>query len=126
MPGNQTKLNTRHDTVREDSIALALGEAISTIEEGAINLGTNRIYRFRLRHPVLYGLIAFILGGGFISIFTMTTYTNWAYEGIDLTTAFYQVVLGGLFGGLITVILAFAYAGTIGRMREGITRVTKT
>jgi hypothetical protein len=120
MPAIQTKPNTGRDPAREDSIALSIGKAISTVEAGAINLGTNRIDRFRLRHPVLYGFIAFVLGGGLVSIFTMTTYTNWAYEGIDLTTAVYQVVLGGLSGGIAAAILAFAYAATVGRTREGI------
>jgi hypothetical protein len=86
--------------------------------EPAIDLGTNPIARLRLRHPYLYGLAAFILGGGFISFFTMTTYTNWAYEGVNLATAMYQIVFGGLGGGIVSVILAFAYAGSIRQTRE--------
>ncbi len=122
MPVIETKPHAGHDRAADNDAALALGEAAATAEKKALELGTNRIYRVRLRHPFLYGLTAFILGGGFVSIFTMTTYENWAYEGINLTTAVYQVVLGGLCGGLVAVMLAFVYAGSIRRTREPMKR----
>jgi hypothetical protein len=95
------------------SLPLAIGEAAAKVETGAIRLATRRVYEFRTRHPWVYGLTAFILGGGFIGVFTMTTYTNWAFEGIDLKTAVYQVVFGSLGGGIAAVVLAFAYARTV-------------
>jgi hypothetical protein len=69
--------------------------------------------RFGERHPWLLGLIAFVVGGGAVSFFTMTTYANWAYQSIDLKVALYQVVAGGVGGGVVAMILAFAYARTI-------------
>jgi hypothetical protein len=126
MPETETKLVAGHDKTQKGGAALALGNAVATAEEAAIDLGTNRIYRLQARHPYLYGLAAFILGGGIVSIFTMTTYVNWTYEGVNLTRAVYQVVLGGLGGGIVFVILAFAYARsvkpTLGTMESNIGR----
>ncbi len=113
MPSIETKPDTSRDRALEEPATPALGHAIASGEEKALDLGTNRIYPLRLRHPYLYGVTAFILGGGLISIFVMTTYTNWAYEGVNLTTAVYQIVFGGLGGGLVAVILAFAYAASV-------------
>jgi protein-S-isoprenylcysteine O-methyltransferase Ste14 len=90
-------------------LALAAGSA----DDKAIGLITSPVYRFRVRHPMLYAAIAFVLGGAVVGLFTMTTYTNWAFEGIDLKTAFYQVIFGSLGGGIVLVILAFAYTATI-------------
>ncbi len=59
-----------------------------------------------------------MIGGGLMSIFTMSTYANWVYQSIDLVTVFYQVLLGGLGAGIVCVILAFAYTATIGRTLE--------
>lgn len=117
MPSIETKSPTARDNARKQPATLILGEAVATAEHQATELGTNRIYRLRLRHPYLCGLAAFILGGSLISIFTMTTYANWAFEGINLTTAVYQTVLGGLLGGIVTIILAFVYAGSVRRTR---------
>jgi hypothetical protein len=95
------------------SLPLAVGEAAAKVEAGIIRLATRRVYQFRVRHPWVYALIAFILGSSFIGVFTMTTYTNWEFEGIDLKTAIYQVVFGSLGGGIALVVLAFAYARTV-------------
>ncbi len=95
------------------TIALRLGQAATAVEETAIDLGTSRVYRFRRRHPVVYGLAAFILGSGFIAVFTMTTYKDWAYQSIDLKVALYQIIAGGLGGGIVAVMLAFAYTRAI-------------
>jgi hypothetical protein len=98
---------------RVERIALETGNVVGGAEEALLTMGTSRVYRFRLRHPWLYGIIAFIIGGGFISVFTMTTYTNWVYQSINLKVALYQVVFGGLGGGVVAVILAFAYTAAI-------------
>jgi uncharacterized iron-regulated membrane protein len=120
MPSIETKANAGDMTGKQQA-ALAIAKKIATVEDKAINRGTKGIYRLRMRHPYLYGFAAFVLGGGLISIFTMTTYTNWAYEGVNLSTALHQIIFGGLGGGIVAVILAFAYAGSIGRTREGMT-----
>lgn len=99
---------------KDQRVALALGERISTVEDRAIGLATNRVYQFRVRHPALYGLAAFIIGGGLVTIFTITTYTNMAFEGVNMTTALHEVIFGGLGGGIASVLLAFAYTRTIG------------
>jgi len=98
-----------------EPIALELGNAIGSAEKAVLTTGTSRVVRFRMRHPWLYGIMAFIIGGGFIAVFTMTTYKDWAYDGINLKLAFYQTLFGGLGGGIATVVLAFAYTGTIGK-----------
>ena len=58
----------------DSPVALATGETVATAEKAALDLGTNRVYRFRLRHPFVYGLIAFILGGGLVAFATLLTY----------------------------------------------------
>jgi hypothetical protein len=112
------------ETVREErhgrgvrhaglTVAEAVGGAIMSAEDATLDISTNRLLRFRMRHPKVYGLLAFIIGGGVVALFTMSTYANWAYQSVDLRTALYQVVLGGLFGGLVLLALAFAYAAAI-------------
>ncbi|WP_428488317.1 hypothetical protein [Rhodopila sp.] len=98
---------------RGGSIPLALGETASKVEDTSVALGTNWIYRIRMRHPLLYGLGAFIIGSGLLAIFTMTTYKNWSFEGVNLKTAVYQVFWGGLCGGIVATALAFAYTSLI-------------
>jgi hypothetical protein len=98
---------------RSQQSALEPGNAASSSEKVLLTGVTSRIYHFRTRHPWLYAMIAFFVGGGLVAIFTATTYENWSYESIDLTTALYQVVFGGFGGGIVTVILAFAYAAAI-------------
>lgn len=93
--------------------ALKLSEASASVEATLLNVSTNRIYRFRVRHPWVYGLIAFIIGGGAIAVFTMTTYKNWAYQSIDLKVALYQIIFGGLGGGIVAVALAFGYTAAV-------------
>jgi hypothetical protein len=95
------------------SLPLVLGEREARLEQAALTLGTSRVYRFRRNHPRWYALIAFVLGGGFTTLFTMSTYTNWVYQSIDLQAAVDQIVLGGLGGGIVMVIAAFAYAATL-------------
>ncbi len=90
-----------------------VGGAVIRGERKAVTLSTSRLVRFRVRHPFLYGLIAFVAGGGIVSLFTMSTYTNWAYQSIDLKVALYQVVFGGLGGGIALLVLAFLYAADI-------------
>jgi hypothetical protein len=112
-------LETNRESVmprgRSEQIALELGNAVGGAEQAVLTAGTSRVYRFRRRHPWLYGIITFMIGGGFIAVFTMTTYKNLAFEGVNLKAAMYQIIFGGLGGGIATVILAFAYAGTIGK-----------
>lgn len=95
------------------NIARTLGQRFASVEAWAIDLGSRRVYSLRLLHPWLYGLLAFVIGGFVVGSFTMTTYANWAYEGVNLRIAFWQVVGGSIGGGLANVILAFAYARTI-------------
>ena len=95
-------------------IPLPRRKATSSAQKTSAAMNFHGIYWFRIRHPFVYGLSAFIIGGGFVAIFTMTTYKNWDFEGIDLVTAFYQIIAGGLGGGIITAALAFVYTGAIG------------
>lgn len=113
MSAIETRQGSDDNKVRKGGAAAALGETIANAEEKAIDFATRRVYRFRLHHPYLYGLAAFIVGGAVISIFTMTTYTNWAFEGVNLTTAVYQTLFGGLGGGVASAILAFGYAANV-------------
>jgi hypothetical protein len=94
-------------------VVTAVGDAEMHAEDAALRMGTSRIYRLRTRHPLLYGLAAFVIGGGLVALFTMSTYANWAYQSIDLKVALYRVVLGGLGGGAVLVVLAFAYAASV-------------
>ncbi len=98
---------------REPAAFKAAGEMEQRAEDASINLASTGVYRFRQRHPVWYGLIAFFIGGGAVAIFTMTTYRNWVFEGVNLTAAVYQVVIGGLIGGIVVALLAFAYAAML-------------
>ncbi len=113
MDRNVMKLSGNDVNRRAGGIPLAVGQAASKAEETALGLGTNRIYWFRVRHPFVYGWAAFLIGGGIVALFTMTTYKNWSYEGVNLVAAFYEVVLGGLGGGIAAVLLAFAYTRSI-------------
>jgi hypothetical protein len=95
-------------------IIQGVGNTVIAAEDAVLTGGTSRLYQFRVRHPWIYGIAAFMLGGGFVAVFTMTTYKNWVYESINLKVALYQVVFGGLGGGIVAVILAFALAGVLG------------
>ncbi|HEX2943647.1 MAG TPA: hypothetical protein VHO91_21505 [Rhodopila sp.] len=97
----------------QQNVARTLGDVVSSAESRAIDLASSRVYRLRMLHPWLYGLMAFVAGGFLVGSFTMTTYANWAYEGVNLRIAFWQVVCGSIGGGLAMVALAFAYARTI-------------
>jgi hypothetical protein len=99
--------------LEKQSVPLVVGEAAAAAEAAALGAMINPVYRLRMRHPLLYGLIAFVMGGGIVALFTMSTYGNWAYEGIDLKLAFYQVIFGSIGGGLVMTVLAFAYIRTI-------------
>lgn len=103
--------------------ATALGEVEAKLETGALGLGTNRVYRFRSRHPWIYGLGAFIAGGALAVLFVAIPYLRTTYESPDLEAALYETVIGGLGGGLAAVVLAFAYTAAIrpalGAMRSG-------
>ena len=92
MPDTETERDAAYGKIQTGGAALVLGNAVATAEDEAIQLGTNRLYRVRARHPYLYGAAAFIIGGSLASMFMMTTYANWAYEGVNLTTATYQIV----------------------------------
>ncbi len=95
---------------RAEQIALGVGEAVTSAEDALLTSTPNGLYQFRMRHPWLYGIIAFVLGGGLVAVFTMTRYTNWVYESINLKVALYQVIFGGLAGGIAAVLLAFGFA----------------
>jgi hypothetical protein len=103
---------------RVERLGLKAGETAAAVEDGFIRTSTSGVWRFRQRHPIVYGLLAFVLGGGFIAVFTMTTYSNWAYDGVDLKAAVYQIVFGGLGAGIISVVLAFAYTAAVGSLRR--------
>jgi hypothetical protein len=79
---------------------------------------THPVYRLRMRHLFAYGLIAFVIGPAALGLLTMTTYGTWAYEGINLKTALYQVIFGSLGGGNVAVVLAFAYIRSGRRSRR--------
>ena len=98
---------------KQQSAARKIGEKESAAEDGAIGLASSRVYRLRAGHPVLFGVIAFVVGAFVLGAFTMTTYGNWAFEGVNLVTALWQVICGSLGGGIAAVIAAFAYAHTL-------------
>ena len=91
----------------------AIGNEAAKIEGGAIRLGTAGVYRFRERHPWVYGLIAYLIGSGLIAIIIVISYENWSFEGVNLKAAVYELVGGAFAGGVVMVVLAFAYARTI-------------
>jgi hypothetical protein len=78
-------------------------------EDGALSLMTSGVVRFGTRHPLIYAALAFIIGGGIVSLFTMSTYAWWVHYPIDVVTPLYQTVIGGVAGGIAMVIVAFAY-----------------
>ncbi len=92
---------------------LAAGEAAARAEAAAITVATDFVYRFRMNYPWLYAAIAFLIGAGLTGLIVTTTYRNWAFEGIDLETAFHHVIAGSIGGGIVMVILGFAYTRTI-------------
>jgi hypothetical protein len=96
-----------------DNTALALGQTVAKTEKAALDLGTNRVYRFRASHPGIYGLVAFILGSGVVALFILLTYLKSTFESPDLKVAMYDLVFGGLGGGIAAVLLAFAYTSSI-------------
>jgi hypothetical protein len=85
------------------------------LEDGIIRVMTRGVLGFSQRHPVWYGLIGFILGGGFVGVFVFTTYLRWTLFGIDVdfATALYQLVGGGVGGGVVGVALFFLYARSL-------------
>jgi hypothetical protein len=93
--------------------APALGEVEAELETGALGLGTNGAYRFRSRHPWLYGLSAFVAGGALAALFVAIPYLRTTYDSPDLKAWLYETVIGGLGGGLAAVVLAFAYAAAV-------------
>jgi len=109
---DKSRESTGADGLVDHSVR-SVGNAVIVADEALLTFATSRVYRFRARHPWLYGMIAFVLGGGLVAIFTMSTYKNWAYESIDLTIVLRQVILGGLGGGIVAIVLAFAYANTV-------------
>ena len=98
---------------RRRDLPVALGERMARIEDGFVRLGTERVYRFRERHPLWFGLIAGLTGSGLLAIITVMSYGDWSFEGINLTAAVYQLVGGAFAGGVAAVFLAFAYARTV-------------
>ncbi len=95
--------------------AMALGTAEARVEDAALEDATNGVYRFRSRHPWIYGAGAFVLGSLLAAIFVAIPYLKTTYESADLTVAFHRLVIGGLGGGVAAVILAFAYTGAVRR-----------
>jgi hypothetical protein len=104
---------TSAEPIGRDNTALALGETVATTEKAALDLGTSRVYRFRARHPWLYGLGAFILGSALAALFILLAYLKSTFESPDLKAAMYDLVFGGLGGGVAAALLAFAYTGAI-------------
>jgi hypothetical protein len=101
------------------SPCLAIGRAGMAAEEIALRLFIFGVPRFRDRHPLWYGVLAFVIGGGVVALFTMSTYAWWVHYPIDVVTAVYQMIAGGLGGGIATVILAFAAASTLRTCHQG-------
>jgi hypothetical protein len=99
---------------KQNNPALEIGSKAGAAEDAAIAFGANRVYQMRARHPVLFGLIAFVFGSVVLAAFTITAYRNWTFEGVDLVTATYVVVIGSFLGGVAAVAAGFAYARTIG------------
>ncbi len=99
--------------IGDSPVALAVGETVATAEKAALDLGTNRVYRFRLRHPFLYGLAALIAGAGVVAAFILLSFLRTTYESPDLKAALYSLIIGGTGGGIAGVALAFAYTGAI-------------
>jgi hypothetical protein len=112
-PGQRWKWQELQMITNATSRPLAIGEAVGRTEQRFIDLVTNRVYRLRRHHPWLYGLLAFVIGSAVVALFTMSTYKSWSFVSIDLTTAFYQVLLGGLGGGIALMVLAFSHTRTI-------------
>jgi hypothetical protein len=104
--------------IPDSPVTLAAGETVATAEKAALDLGTNRVYRFRRRHPFVYGLIAFIIGAGLVALAIVLTYLKSTYESPDLKAALYDFIIGGTGGGIAAVVLAFAYTGAIRRTLE--------
>jgi hypothetical protein len=90
-------------------------QAEQTAEDGVIRLATQRLLHFRQRHPLLYGLIAFVLGGALVSLFVLSPYVAWLFDGyaVDYVTALRRLIVGGLGGGLAALVLAFLYARSL-------------
>ena len=86
---------------------LAVGE--TRLEDAVVNTTTRRVHRFSINHPLAYYLLAFVIAGGLISGFTASTYVWWVNYPIDVVTAFYQMLIGGVCGGIVGVLLAALY-----------------
>ncbi len=97
----------------DQSLAMATGDRVAEVEDGVIRRGTAGVYRFRVRHPWVYGLIAYIIGSGLIAIVTVISYGSWAFQGVNLKAAVYELVGGAFAGGVVMVVLAFSYARTV-------------
>ena len=108
-----TELGRALDKMHLPRVAERAGAAEQNAEDLVIGIATGGVYGFRLRHPFVYGLIAFIIGGGATAVAIASTYRNWTFEGVDLTTAVYQIVFGSLAGAIVLTLLAFAYAATM-------------
>jgi hypothetical protein len=93
--------------------APALGETEVKLETAALGVGTNGVYRFRSRHPWLYGLVAFIAGGALAALFVAIPYLRTTFDSPDFKAALYEILIGGLGGGLAAVASAFAYTAAI-------------
>lgn len=59
--------------------APALGQVKAKPEKTALDTGTNRVYRFRSRHPWIYGMGAFIIGGALATLFVAIPYFRTTY-----------------------------------------------
>jgi protein-S-isoprenylcysteine O-methyltransferase Ste14 len=120
MPAHSNRTSQTSDDpagkpIGDSPVALAVGETVATAEKAALDLGTNRVYRFRLRHPFLYGLAALIAGAGVVAAFILLSFLRTTYESPDLKAALYSLIIGGTGGGIAGVALAFAYTGAIRR-----------
>ena len=71
----------------EQDVPLAMGRTEAGVEAAAVRLGTNRVYRFRVQHPWVYGGIAFIIGAFLVGLFIASGYSSWSYQAINLVTA---------------------------------------
>jgi hypothetical protein len=94
----------------DDAGPSGLGALEIKAEAVGVTVATKGVAGLRGRHPWLYGIAAFVVGGAVATLFILSAYKYWAFETVDLKAAMYNVVFGGLGAGVASVALAFGYA----------------
>jgi hypothetical protein len=100
---------------KKPRVSPALSRIEPDVEDATVRVMTRGVLRFSRRHPFWYGLIGFVLGGGLVGVFVLTTYLRWTLYAVDVdfATELYQLVGGGLGGGVVGVAVAFLYAASL-------------